>query len=72
MAGMVELLRTNDVVLVSFAESLLTDAGIPHSVADTHMSMIEGSLGFLPKRVLVAEDRYDDARELLIEAGVKL
>ena len=50
---MEELLRTNDVVLISFVEALLRDAGIDHFVADQNMSVIEGSLGILPRRVLV-------------------
>ena len=43
-----ELLRTNDIVLISFVESLLKEAEIPHFVADQNMSVIEGSLGVLP------------------------
>ena len=42
---MEELLRTNDIVLISFVESLLKEAGITHFVADQNMSVIEGSLG---------------------------
>ncbi|WP_132116493.1 DUF2007 domain-containing protein [Actinocrispum wychmicini] len=67
---MVELLRSNDPVLISFAASVLTDAKIAHSVADSHMSVIDGSISAVTNRLLVAEDRYDDARELLTEAGV--
>ena len=69
---MIELLRSNDPVLMSFVGSLLEDAGIEHTVADTHMSVIEGSIGALPSRVLVAEDRYGEACQLLAEAGVTI
>jgi hypothetical protein len=69
---MIELLRTNDPVLISFATSVLGDAGIPHSVADSHMSVIDGSIGAVSRRIMVADDRRDDARDLLAEAGVKL
>lgn len=69
---MVELLRSNDPVLMSFAVSLLVDAGIEHSVADAHMSVIEGSIGALPSRILVAEDQYSDAQRLLADAGVPI
>ncbi len=69
---MIELLRTNDPVLISFATSVLLDAGIEHSVADSHMSVIEGSLGILPSRLLVADDRYGDAQRLLADAGVSV
>ncbi len=67
---MVELLRTNDPVLISFAASLLEDAKIRHTVADSNISVIEGSIGAVASRVLVAEEQYDDARALLVEAGV--
>jgi len=67
---MVELLRSNDPVLLSFATSLLLDSGIEHTIADSHMSVIEGSIGALPSRLLVADDRYDDAQRLLADAGV--
>jgi len=69
---MVELLRSNDPVLMSFAASLLDDAGIEHEVADSHMSVIEGSIGALPSRLLVARDRYEQAHRLLADAGVAL
>lgn len=67
---MVELLRVNDPVLMSFAASVLADAGIEHQLVDSHMSVIEGSIGALPSRLLVERDRYDDASQLLVEAGV--
>lgn len=70
--GMVELFRSNDPVLMSFADALLADAGIPHSVADAHMSVLEGSVGVLPRRVMVADDRYQEAHQLLVDAGVEL
>lgn len=65
-----ELIRTNDMVLISFVDALLKDAGIDHVLADQNMSVIEGSLGVLPRRVLVASDDIDAARQLLIEAGI--
>lgn len=70
MVGVMELLRSNDPVLMSFAVSVLADAGIEHSVADAHMSVIEGSIGALPSRLLVAEERHDDACRLLADAGI--
>lgn len=69
---MIELLRSNDPVLISFTASLLEDAGIGHAVADSHMSVIDGSINAVANRVLVAEDRYAQARELLADAGVTL
>lgn len=67
---MIELLRINDPVLLSFVEALLADAGITHLVADRNMSILEGSLGVLPRRVLVAEADAETARQLLRDAGI--
>jgi hypothetical protein len=67
---MIELLRTNDPVLLSFVESLMRDAGIHFFVADQNMSIVEGSLGILPRRVMVEKDREAQARRILIDAGI--
>ena len=67
---MKELLRTNDPVLVSAVEALLDGADIPHLVLDQNMSVLEGSLGILPRRLLVAEHHMRQARRLLEEAGL--
>jgi hypothetical protein len=67
---MVELLRTNDLVLISVVEALLLETGIEVFVADQFASAVEGSLGFLPRRVLVKEDDAAPARRLLREAGL--
>lgn len=67
---MKELLRSNDQVLLSFVSALLSEAGINFIVLDTNMSVMEGSIGILPRRVLVEEGCIDQARDLLIEAGV--
>jgi hypothetical protein len=65
-----ELVRTNDIVLVSAIEALLDGANIHHIVLDQNMSVIEGSLGILPRRILVHEDDNLQARRLLAEAGL--
>lgn len=67
---MEELLRTNDLVLISFVDSLLREAGIDLLVADQNMSIVEGSLGVLQRRVLVPADQLAAARRLLSDAGV--
>ena len=67
---MEELLKTNDLVLISFVESLLREAGIEPWIADQNMSIVEGSLGVLPRRVMVPADKIETARKLLEEAGV--
>lgn len=68
---MVELLRTNDAVTISFVEALLAEAGIAHLVVDQNMSIMEGSLGVLPRRILVEQAALERARQLLKEAGVQ-
>ncbi|MFD2237226.1 DUF2007 domain-containing protein [Aureimonas populi] len=67
---MLELLRTTDAVLISFVDALLKDADIPHMVADGHMSVLDGSIGVLPRRVLVEAERLDQARRLLRDADL--
>jgi hypothetical protein len=65
-----ELIRTNDAVLVTAIEALLNGAGIKHLVLDQNMSVLEGSLGILPRRILVPQERVQQARRLLQEAGL--
>ncbi len=67
---MEELLRTNNAVTVSFATSLLEEEGITHFVADTHMSVLDGSIGILPRRIMVDGKRLQRARALMSEAGL--
>ena len=65
-----EIVRTNDAVLITAIEALLKGANIPHMVLDQNMSVLEGSLGILPRRILVNECCIDDARQLLEDAGL--
>jgi putative signal transducing protein len=65
-----ELVRTNDIVLVSAIGALLDGANIEHLVADQNMSIIEGSLGILPRRILVHDDDVAAARQVLADAGL--
>ena len=65
-----ELLRSNDAVLISFAEAMLRQAGIASMVADQHISVIEGSIGAFPRRLLVTADDAASARRVLAEAGL--
>ncbi|MCF3936085.1 DUF2007 domain-containing protein [Acuticoccus sp. M5D2P5] len=67
---MEELIRTNDMVMISFVDALLRDAKIEHLVLDQNMSVLEGSIGVLPRRILVDKTRIEDARALLADAGV--
>ncbi len=64
-----ELVRTNDPVVISAIEALLKGAQIGHMVVDQNMSVLEGSIGIFPRRVLVGEDEFEAARALLKDAG---
>jgi hypothetical protein len=64
-----ELVRTNDPVLISAIEALLKGAHIVHMVVDQNMSVLEGSIGIFPRRILVSEEEFDAARTLLADAG---
>ncbi|MCE4225238.1 DUF2007 domain-containing protein [Methylobacterium sp. C25] len=67
---MTELIRTNDIVLIGFARSLLEGADIPVLVADEHMSLMEGSIGAFGRRLLVPDDHCRQARRILTDAGL--
>lgn len=67
---MEELLKTNDIVLISFVEAILNEGNIDHMVLDQNMSIIEGSIGVIPRRILVDRDAMPRARRMLAEAGL--
>lgn len=67
---MQELIRVNDPVLVSAVGALLDGAGIHYMVLDQNMSVIEGSLGILPRRIMVAADDVAAARRVVSDAGL--
>lgn len=68
---MKELVRTNDVVLISFIETLLKDQDIHHMVLDQYMSVLEGSVGMIQRRIMVDEEMVIQARRLLKDAGLE-
>jgi hypothetical protein len=68
--AMKELLRSNDAVLLSYVSALLEEGDIAFMVADSNMSVMEGSIGVLPRRVLVETDKIVQARNILTEAGI--
>src|SRR6516162_155987 len=67
--NMRELVRTNNAVLITAIEALLNGAQIKHLVVDRNMSVLEGSIGIFPRRILVDEEQFNAARRLLEEAG---
>jgi len=64
-----ELLRTNDPVKLSWIQALLADAGIETLVLDTHTSIVEGSIGAIPRRLCVLAEDLERARRVLDDAG---
>ena len=66
---MVELLRTNDPVRLSWVMALLADAEIESVVFDIHASIADGSIGALPRRLMVVADDLSRARYVLDSAG---
>lgn len=65
---MKELFRSNDAVLLSYVDALLKEAGIDHVIADGNMAVMEGTLGILPRRMLVAGDQWEEAAAILRDA----
>jgi hypothetical protein len=67
---MIELLKTNDIILISRVESLLEEHGIEYVIFDAFMSVMEGSIGAIPRRIMVRSDDLDAARAALTEVGL--
>ncbi len=65
-----EIVRTNNVAAISAVEGLLMAAGIPCFVADRDMSVIDGMINAIQMRILVADEREQEARELLSESDL--
>jgi hypothetical protein len=63
------LVTSNDPVRLSFLTALLADAGVTAVVLDAHTSAIEGSIGAIPRRLVVAAEDEVRARRVLGEAG---
>jgi hypothetical protein len=66
---MKELLRSNDTVRLSWLQALLEDSGISSLILDHHTSLVEGNIGAIPRRLMVAERDYRRAWALLAAAG---
>ena len=65
---MVELLRTNDPVLISWLQALLADENIETFVLDVHVSVLEGSANAIPRRLMVEDGDLARARQLMEES----
>jgi len=69
---MKELFKTNDPTLISFATALLKGEDISCFTLDVHMSVLEGSIGIMPRRVMVANDDLFLARAILRDNDFEL
>ncbi len=67
--GVKEVARSNDPVRLSFLTALLADAGVTAIPLDTHSSIVQGSLGVIPQRLMVVDDDFEAAVTVLREAG---
>ncbi len=65
------ILKTSDPVKISWVCALLRDAHIDPVVLDTNMSILEGSIGVLPRRIMVADDDLSQARRVLTDADIE-
>ena len=67
---MVELLRSNDLVMLSFVRALLQSEHIRYVGLDEHMNTVDGNIGAFPRRVMVDDMDLVRARQLLRDAGL--
>ena len=67
-----ELLRTNDPTTIAFSKALLSAEGIECFAIDVHMSVLEGSIGIMPRRIMVSDRDYFMARAILKDNDVDL
>ena len=67
---MVELLRSNDLVMLSFVRALLQSEHIRYAGFDEQMNMVDGNIGAFPRRLMVDAADLKRARQLLIDAGL--
>jgi len=67
---MKELLRTNDPTVIAFATSLLRGEGIDCFQLDVHMSVLEGSIGIMPRRIMVTDRDLFRARAVLRDNNI--
>lgn len=69
---MKELLRTTDPTVIAFATALLEGEGIAVFPLDVHMSVLDGSIGILPQRLMVADRDLFMARVVLADNDIPM
>lgn len=69
---MKELLRTTDVTVIAFATALLRGENIEVFELDVNMSVLDGSLGILPRRLMVRAEDHARAERVMRENDIEL
>lgn len=69
---MKELIKTNDLATIAYIKLLLTNESIDYFELDVHMSALEGSINILPRRILVPDNVFVAAEEILVDNGIYL
>jgi hypothetical protein len=72
LCDMKQLYRTTDMASMAFAKALLQGEDIDCFEMDVNMSVLEGSIGIFPRRLMVVDDDYEDARVVLEDNGFSL
>ncbi|MEP3891019.1 MAG: DUF2007 domain-containing protein [Hellea sp.] len=67
---MIAILKTVNPATLNFAQAVLKEADIPFFVMDQNVSIVEGSIGIMPRRLMVIDEDGPDAREALDAAGL--
>ena len=67
---MIAILKTVNPATLNFAQAVLKEADIPFFVMDQNVSVIEGSIGIIPRRLMVVDEDADEARQALHDAGL--
>ena len=67
---MKELIRTNELAIIAHVKLLLTNENIKYFELDVHMSVLEGSIGILPRRILISENYFNKAQRILSDNGI--
>lgn len=67
---MIAILKTVNPATLNFTQAVLKEADIPFFVMDQNVSIIEGSIGVIPRRVMVVDEDAKDARQAMVDAGL--
>ena len=69
---MKELLRSNDPTIIAYASALLEGEDIDCFPLDVHMSVLEGSIGIMPRRLMVADRDHFQAEAIMRDNDIDL